>query len=104
MWECDAAELTVPTLSWSFATGDEVVVIQGKLDGIKTRYAEISTMSNNVLATLNKALSLATKMQHTHEDLSSWLEKVESELAVFRAQEPVGEHLTQVQERQKVSA
>uniref|UniRef100_A0A8B9K7P6 Dystonin n=1 Tax=Astyanax mexicanus TaxID=7994 RepID=A0A8B9K7P6_ASTMX len=82
-------------------TGDEVVVIQGKLDGIKTRYAEISTMSSSVLATLNKALSLATKTQHTHEELSSWLEKVESELAVFGAQEPVGEQLTQVQDRQK---
>uniref|UniRef100_A0A8B9KKY6 Dystonin n=1 Tax=Astyanax mexicanus TaxID=7994 RepID=A0A8B9KKY6_ASTMX len=80
---------------------DEVVVIQGKLDGIKTRYAEISTMSSSVLATLNKALSLATKTQHTHEELSSWLEKVESELAVFGAQEPVGEQLTQVQDRQK---
>uniref|UniRef100_A0A3B4D345 Dystonin n=1 Tax=Pygocentrus nattereri TaxID=42514 RepID=A0A3B4D345_PYGNA len=82
-------------------TGDEVVVIQGKLDGIKTRYAEISTMSNSVLTTLNKALSLATKMQHTHEELSCWLEKVESELATFRAQESVGEQLTHVQERQK---
>uniref|UniRef100_A0AAR2JP14 Dystonin n=1 Tax=Pygocentrus nattereri TaxID=42514 RepID=A0AAR2JP14_PYGNA len=64
-------------------TGDEVVVIQGKLDGIKTRYAEISTMSNSVLTTLNKALSLATKMQHTHEELSCWLEKVESELSLL---------------------
>ncbi|XP_072533688.1 dystonin isoform X14 [Salminus brasiliensis] len=82
-------------------TGDEVIVIQGKLDGIKTRYAEISTMSNDVLMTLNKALSLATKLQQTHKELSSWLEKVESELVVFGAQEPVGEQLTQVQDRQK---
>lgn len=60
-------------------------------------------MSNNVLTTLNKALSLATKLQHTHEDLCSWLEKVEYEVVQFGAQEPVGEQLTQVQERQKVS-
>ncbi|KAF4105424.1 hypothetical protein G5714_013086 [Onychostoma macrolepis] len=82
-------------------TGDEVVVIQGKLDGIKTRYSEISTMSNNVSKTLDKGLSLATKLQNTHEELNSWLEKVESELAMFKAQEPVGEQLTCVQERQK---
>ncbi|XP_060727867.1 dystonin isoform X10 [Tachysurus vachellii] len=82
-------------------TGDEVVVIQGKLDGIKTRYADISTMSSDVMKTLDKALSLANKVQHTHEDLHIWLEKVESELATFGAQEPVGEQLTQVQERQK---
>ncbi|XP_047667970.1 dystonin isoform X24 [Tachysurus fulvidraco] len=82
-------------------TGDEVVVIQGKLDGIKTRYADISTMSSDVMKTLDKALSLANQVQHTHEDLHIWLEKVESELATFGAQEPVGEQLTQVQERQK---
>ncbi|XP_052427650.1 dystonin [Carassius gibelio] len=82
-------------------TGDEVVVIQGKLDGIKTRYSEINTMSNNVSKTLDKALSLATKLQNTHEELNSWLEKVESELAMFKAQEPVGEQLTCLQERQK---
>uniref|UniRef100_A0A9J7XC50 Dystonin n=1 Tax=Cyprinus carpio carpio TaxID=630221 RepID=A0A9J7XC50_CYPCA len=82
-------------------TGDEVVVIQGKLDGIKMRYSEINTMSNNVSKTLDKALSLATKLQNTHEELNSWLEKVESELATFTAQEPVGEQLTHLQERQK---
>ncbi|XP_059374124.1 dystonin-like isoform X2 [Carassius carassius] len=82
-------------------TGDEVVVIQGKLDGIKTRYSEINTMSNNVSKTLDKALSLATKLQNTHEELNSWLEKVESELATFTAQEPVGEQLTHLQERQR---
>ncbi|XP_048061846.1 dystonin isoform X4 [Megalobrama amblycephala] len=83
------------------STGDEVVVIQGKLDGIKTRYSEINTMSSNVSKTLDKALSLATKLQNTHEELSSWLEKVESELTTFKAEEPVGEQLTCLQERQK---
>lgn len=86
-----------------FHSGDEVVVIQGKLDGIKTRYSEINTMSNSVSKTLDKALSLATKLQNTHEELNAWLEKVESELATFKAQEPVGEQLTHLQDRQKVS-
>lgn len=86
-----------------FATGDEVVVIQAKLDGIKTRYAEINSMSNNVTKTLEQALSLASKLEHTHEDLASWLDKVESKLEVFGTQEPVGEQLTQVQESRKVS-
>ncbi|XP_039546384.1 dystonin isoform X5 [Pimephales promelas] len=83
------------------STGDEVVVIQGKLDGIKTRYSEINTMSGDVSKTLDKALSLATKLHNTHEELDSWLEKVESELASFKAEEPVGEQLTGLQERQK---
>uniref|UniRef100_A0A8C7KHR9 Dystonin n=1 Tax=Oncorhynchus kisutch TaxID=8019 RepID=A0A8C7KHR9_ONCKI len=82
-------------------TGDEVVVIQGKLDGIKTRYAEINSMSGNVSKTLDQALTLASKLQHIHEDLSSWLETVEAELTAFAAQEPVGEQLIQAQDRQK---
>uniref|UniRef100_A0A4W5LAD5 Dystonin n=1 Tax=Hucho hucho TaxID=62062 RepID=A0A4W5LAD5_9TELE len=82
-------------------TGDEVVVIQGKLDGIKTRYAEINSMSGNVSKTLDEALALASKLQHTHEDLRSWLKNVEAELTAFAAQEPVGEQLIQAQDRQK---
>uniref|UniRef100_A0A8C7UIP2 Dystonin n=1 Tax=Oncorhynchus mykiss TaxID=8022 RepID=A0A8C7UIP2_ONCMY len=82
-------------------TGDEVVVIQGKLDGIKTRYAEINSMSGNVSQTLNQALTLASKLQHTHDDLSSWLENVEAELTAFAAQAPVGEQLVQAQDRHK---
>lgn len=60
-------------------------------------------MSNDVIKTLDKALSLANKVQHTHEELHVWLEKVDSELVMFGAQEPTGEQLAQVQERQKVS-
>ncbi|KAJ8248180.1 hypothetical protein GJAV_G00239220 [Gymnothorax javanicus] len=82
-------------------TGDEVVVIQGKLDGIKSRYSEINSMSAKVSATLDKALSLATRLQRTHEDLNQWLDGVEEHLEAYQAQDPVGEQLTHVQERQK---
>ncbi|XP_034538619.1 dystonin [Notolabrus celidotus] len=82
-------------------TGDEVIVIQGKLDGIKTKYAEINSVSDNVLKKLERVLSLSTKLQHTHEDLSSWLEKVEAETTAFADQEPVGEQLVHAQSRQK---
>nr|XP_019946702.1 PREDICTED: dystonin [Paralichthys olivaceus] len=82
-------------------TGDEVVVIQGKLDGIKSKYAEINSMSDNVLKTLERVSSLSSKLQHTHEDLNSWLEKAEAEISAFADQEPVGEQLTHAQSRQK---
>ncbi|XP_060895593.1 dystonin [Labrus mixtus] len=83
------------------STGDEVVVIQGKLDGIKTKYAEINSVSDNVLKKLEKVLNLSSKLQHTHEDLSSWLEKVETETRTFAEQEPVGEQLVHAQSRKK---
>lgn len=82
--------------------GDEVVVIQGKLDGIKTKYAEINSMSDNVLKTLERVLDLSSKLQHTHEDLSFWLENVEAEIKTFADEEPVGEQLVHSQSRQKV--
>ncbi|XP_067378593.1 dystonin isoform X6 [Channa argus] len=82
-------------------TGDEVVVIQGKLDGIKTKYAEITSMGGNVLKTLERVLSLSSKLQHTHEDLSSWLEKAEAEISTFGDQELVGKQLIHAQSRQK---
>ena len=79
-----------------------MVVIQGKLDGIKAKYAEINSMSDNVVNTLERVLSLSSKLQHTHEDLSSWLETVEAEISAFADQEPVGEQLIHAQSRQKV--
>ena len=79
-----------------------MIVIQGKLDGIKTKYAEISSMSDNVLKKLERVLSLSTKLRHTHEDLGSWLDNVESETSAFADQELVGEQLLHAQSRQKV--
>ncbi|XP_017164330.1 dystonin isoform X2 [Poecilia reticulata] len=82
-------------------TGDEVVIIQGKLDGIKTKYAEINSMSDNVLKTLEQVLSLSNRLAHIHEDLNSWLETAEAEMMEFADQEPMGEHLIHSQNRQK---
>uniref|UniRef100_A0A3Q3BBI1 Dystonin n=1 Tax=Kryptolebias marmoratus TaxID=37003 RepID=A0A3Q3BBI1_KRYMA len=82
-------------------TGDEVVIIQGKLDGIKTKYAEINSMGANVLKTLERVLSLSNELQDNHKDLSSWLEKAEAEIKMFADQEPAGEHLIHSQNRQK---
>lgn len=83
--------------------GDEVIIIQCKLDGIKTKYAEINAMSENVLKTLQQVLSLSNELQHTHEDLSSWLETAEAEIKTFADQEPVGEQFIYSHNRRKVS-
>ncbi|XP_077469506.1 dystonin isoform X8 [Stigmatopora argus] len=82
-------------------TGDEVVVIQGKLDGIKTKYAEITSMSGNVLNTLERVLNLSTKLHHTHENLSSWLQKAETQVNSYVDEQPIDEQLTQDQQKQK---
>ncbi|XP_067840170.1 microtubule-actin cross-linking factor 1 isoform X9 [Heptranchias perlo] len=82
-------------------TGDEVIIIQERLDGIKARYAEITTTSGKVLKTLEQTLQLATKFQSAHEVLSAWLEKVEAELVTYASEILAGEQLAQAQERQK---
>eukprot|EP00061_Rhincodon_typus_P018448 g47620.t1 len=82
-------------------TGDEVIIIQERLDGIKARYAEITTTSGKVLKTLEQALQLATKFQSAHEVLTTWLEKVEAELTTYASEVLAGEQLAQAQKRQK---
>ncbi|XP_077405806.1 microtubule-actin cross-linking factor 1 isoform X18 [Vanacampus margaritifer] len=61
-------------------TGEEVLLIQEKLDGIKSRYAEMTAGSSKALRTLEQALQLATRFASAHHDLSQWLDGVEAEL------------------------
>lgn len=87
---------------WWLPAGEEVLLIQEKLDGIKTRYADITTSSSKALRTLEQARQLATKFQSTHEELTSWMSQVEEELASSGGNSPVGEQIPQFQQRQKV--
>ncbi|NXH63182.1 DYST protein, partial [Rhabdornis inornatus] len=82
-------------------TGDEVVIVQDKLEGIKARYKEITKLSSDVSKTLEQALQLAGQLHSTHEELCKWLDEVEMELLSYETQIPEGEELSQVQERQK---
>ncbi|XP_032909908.1 dystonin isoform X11 [Catharus ustulatus] len=82
-------------------TGDEVVIVQDKLEGIKARYKEITKLSSDVSKTLEQALQLAGQLHSTHEELCKWLDEVEMELLSYETQIPKGEELSQVQERQK---
>ncbi|XP_044142353.1 LOW QUALITY PROTEIN: microtubule-actin cross-linking factor 1-like [Bufo gargarizans] len=82
-------------------TGEEVLLIQEKLDGIKTRYTEITASSGKALRTLEQALQLASKFQTTHDELTSWLGRVEEELARSSGQSPAGDQIPQFQQRQK---
>ncbi|XP_038580116.1 microtubule-actin cross-linking factor 1 isoform X3 [Micropterus salmoides] len=61
-------------------TGEEVLLIQEKLDGIKSRYAEMTAGSSKALRTLEQALQLATRFASAHEDLNQWLDGMEAEL------------------------
>lgn len=82
-------------------TGEEVLLIQEKLDGIKTRYVDITVTSSKALRTLEQARQLATKFQSTYEELTGWLREVEQELAASGGQSPTGEQIPQFQQRQK---
>uniref|UniRef100_A0A8C9FYF4 EF-hand domain-containing protein n=1 Tax=Pavo cristatus TaxID=9049 RepID=A0A8C9FYF4_PAVCR len=82
-------------------TGEEVLLIQEKLDGIKTRYSDITAASSKALRTLEQARQLATKFQSTHEELNAWMSKVEDELASSGGRSPASEQIPQFQQRQK---
>ncbi|XP_056256164.1 microtubule-actin cross-linking factor 1 isoform X13 [Seriola aureovittata] len=61
-------------------TGEEVLLIQEKLDGIKSRYAEMTASSSKALRTLEQALQLSTRFASAHDDVNQWLDGVEAEL------------------------
>ncbi|XP_042313307.1 dystonin [Sceloporus undulatus] len=82
-------------------TGDEVIIIQDKLEGIKARYKDITKLSSDVSKTLEQALKLSGQLQCTHEELCTWLDRVEVELLSYDSQVPKGKELNKAQERQK---
>ncbi|KAM9667394.1 dystonin [Trichechus inunguis] len=82
-------------------TGDEVLIIQDKLEAIKARYKDITKLSTDVAKTLEQALQLARRLHSTHEELRMWLDRVEVELLSFETQVLKGEAVSQAQARQK---
>uniref|UniRef100_A0A2I3NEE1 Dystonin n=1 Tax=Papio anubis TaxID=9555 RepID=A0A2I3NEE1_PAPAN len=82
-------------------TGDEVLIIQDKLEAIKARYKDITKLSTDVAKTLEQALQLARRLHSTHEELCTWLDKVEVELLSYETQVLKGEEASQAQVRQK---
>ncbi|XP_074189231.1 dystonin isoform X29 [Rhinolophus sinicus] len=82
-------------------TGDEVLIIQDKLEAIKARYKDITKLSTDVAKTLEQALQLARRLHSTHEELCTWLDKVEVELLSYETQVLKGEAASQAHLRQK---
>lgn len=82
--------------------GDEVLIIQDKLEAIKARYKDITKLSSDVAKTLEQALQLASQLQSMHKELGGWLDRVEVELLSYETQSLKGEASSQVHERQKV--
>uniref|UniRef100_A0A673UZE9 Dystonin n=1 Tax=Suricata suricatta TaxID=37032 RepID=A0A673UZE9_SURSU len=82
-------------------TGDEVLIIQDKLETIKARYKDITKLSTDVAQTLDQALQLARRLHATREELCTWLDKVEVELLSYETQVLTGEAASQAQTRQK---
>ena len=76
-----------------------MLLIQEKLDGIKSRYGEMTAGSSKALRTLEQALQLSTRFASAHDDLNQWLDTVEAEL---NNMEP--DATPAYQERQKVRA
>ncbi|XP_051792278.1 microtubule-actin cross-linking factor 1, isoforms 1/2/3/4/5 isoform X7 [Erpetoichthys calabaricus] len=82
-------------------TGEEVTLIQEKLDGIKSHYSEITATSSRALRILEQALQLSTRFRTAYEALGSWMDNVESELASSTGQLSSAELISHFQERQR---
>ncbi|XP_045658809.1 dystonin isoform X11 [Ursus americanus] len=82
-------------------TGDEVLIIQDKLEAIKARYKDITKLSTDVAKTLEQALQLSRRLHSTREELCAWLDRVEVELLSYEMQVLTGDAASQAQARQK---
>ncbi|XP_066215240.1 dystonin isoform X15 [Saccopteryx leptura] len=82
-------------------TGDEVLIIQDKLEAIKARYKDITKLSADVAKTLAQALQLASRLHGTHAELCTWLDGVEVELLSYETQVLEGEAASRAHARQK---
>ncbi|XP_023556891.1 dystonin isoform X6 [Octodon degus] len=82
-------------------TGDEVLIIQDKLETIKARYKDITTLSTDVAKTLEQVLELSRRLHSTHQELCVWLDRVEVELLSYETQALKGEAANQAHTRQK---
>lgn len=72
------------------------------MEAIKARYKDITKLSTDVAKILDQALQLARRLYSTHEELCTWLDKVEVELLSYETQLLKGEAANQAQARQKV--
>ncbi|XP_033612449.1 dystonin isoform X16 [Fukomys damarensis] len=82
-------------------TGDEVLIIQDKLEAIKARYKDITKLSTDIAKTLEQVLQLSRRLHSTHEELCTWLDKVEVELLSYETQVLKGEAASRAYRRQK---
>ncbi|KAM8776730.1 dystonin isoform 9-T9 [Rhynchonycteris naso] len=82
-------------------TGDEVLIIQDKLEAIKARYKDITKLSADVARSLAQALQLASRLHSAHAELCTWLDRVEVELLSYETQVLEGEAVSRAHARQK---
>ncbi|XP_077599188.1 microtubule-actin cross-linking factor 1 isoform X16 [Stigmatopora nigra] len=85
-------------------TGEEVLLIQEKLDGIKSRYGEMTAASGKALRTLEQALQLATRLASAHRDINGWLDEAEAELNATEPDASSPAYRERQKELKKVSA
>lgn len=72
------------------------------MEALKEKYKDITTMSTDVAKTVEQALQLSGQLHCMHEELCTWLDKVEVELLSYETQDLKGEAASQAQVRQKV--
>lgn len=62
------------------ARGDEAVALQGKLDGLRWRYSELSKTVDKKLGVVQEIMPLAETFEYSNKVLGTWLGDVESDL------------------------
>ena len=61
-------------------TGDEAIVLQSRIEGLKARYLELTSITDAKIAFITEALPLAERYQDGMECVGQWLDAVEQDM------------------------
>lgn len=64
----------------SLAPGEDIIIVQLKIDEVQKQFSELKNKVDDSLEQMEEALPLAQNFQEAHEKFMDWAAKVEPEL------------------------
>ena len=84
--------------------GEEDPEIKEKLDGLKNAADQVAKASSERLSLLEQAVPLASHLHETQDDIDSWFNEMEGDIAKLQEPSIDPEQIKQQQDNVKVSA
>lgn len=73
---------------WHCFAGDDVVLIQVKIDDVQKRFSELRSRLDDSLEQMEEALPIARNFQEAHTGFLNWTTTIEPELRILESGVP----------------